>query len=160
MEIVNPFFVRVYRHCEDGQTDRPDEAISEPEIASGTSCPRNDAKQIPFFTAAVFCFILGLTSGAGVSYAAYEKDPIKATQSKTVAVTEELLQREGDVGPATPTIKHKDTSEFLLKQPYEQAVNEVKEGLGEGKEPWWESWFFWLDDGSEKAEDGRDPSHS
>ena len=152
MEIVNPFF-----------TAKDDPRLSEISgaVPARGFMPRagGRAKRGPL-TAAVFCFILGLTSGTGASYAAYEKDPIKATQSKTVAVTEELLQREGDVGPATPTIKHKDTSEFLLKQPYEQAVNEVKEGLGEGKEPWWESWFFWLDDGSEKAEDGRDPSHS
>jgi len=78
-------------------------------------------------------------------HASFEKDPIKETQSKTVPVTEELLTREGDVGPASPSFKMKDTERFLVKKPY----GEVDQGVvaesseDEYSTDWWEDWFSW-----------------
>lgn len=93
-----------------------------------------------------FCLTIGVQSVLGIQ----EEEPIKATQSDTVPVTEELLEREGDVGPASPTIKMEDTSQFLVKKPYERAEEEVESVPGDESRPWWKSWFFWLGE-EEKA---------
>lgn len=91
-------------------------------------------------------FIL-LSFGAGVECAAYDKDPIKSTQTEPVAVTEELLKREGEPGPASPTIAIEDTAEFLAKKPYESIIEEADEyQLEETDSPWWEDWFSWKED--------------
>jgi len=76
----------------------------------------------------------------------YEKEPIKKTQSNTVAVTDELLEREGQLGPASPTIKMASTSEFLVEKPYSKAEEEGEGKAGEIAKPWWERWFFWAGD--------------
>jgi hypothetical protein len=72
----------------------------------------------------------------------FEEDPIKKTESNVVAVTRELLEREGDVGPASPTIKMHDTSRFLVKEPYHDVDDEVGDDSATMKRPWWHRWFF------------------
>jgi len=79
------------------------------------------------------------------AYAVYEKEPIKRTKSDAVAVTKELLEREGDVGPATPTIKMADTSVFLTEKPHHAPTDDDEDQVSE-EEPWWERWFFWMED--------------
>jgi len=82
----------------------------------------------------------------------HEKEPIRSTQSDAVPVTEELLGREGDVGPPSPTMKTVDVSEFLVKKPYEKAEQEIETAPGEESRPWWKSWFFWLDEQKKSGE--------
>ena len=65
------------------------------------------------------CFVLSpRLCIAGVTN---EKDHIGATQTEGVPVTSELLNREGEPGPASPSFKMLDTSKFLLKKPYQEA---------------------------------------
>jgi hypothetical protein len=87
--------------------------------------------------------------------AAYEKEPIKKTQSDTVAVTQELLEREGQLGPSTPTMRMEHTEPFLTKVPLNDADEGALEEADKEGAPWWERWFFWVDeDREETAEDG------
>ena len=69
----------------------------------------------------VFSLLLLLGSLGGVGSASFEEDPIKKTQSAVVPVTSELLSREGEPGPASPTFKMSDTSGFFVKKPYQRA---------------------------------------
>ncbi len=75
-----------------------------------------------------------------------EKDPIGNTQSGVVPVTKELLTREGELGPASPTFKMDDTSRFLVKKPYEEVekymIGEVAESEGESTDTLWDDWFL------------------
>ena len=86
-------------------------------------------------------------------FAGHEEDPIKATQSGVVAVTKELLTREGEPGPASPTFKMSDTSIFLVKKPYQQAeiqdINKITVPGEEFSPTSWEDWFS----GEEESED-------
>ncbi|MBI4395200.1 MAG: hypothetical protein HY583_03275 [Candidatus Omnitrophica bacterium] len=102
---------------------------------------------------------LGLISIAwytSLSYAAYEKDPIKNTQSNVVPVTQELLTREGEPAPASPTFKMSDTSRFLVKEPYEVAeeAQELHHWDEESALSDWDSWFSW-EEGDEGSSDGQ-----
>ena len=93
-----------------------------------------------------------LAVGSNLVLAVQEEEPIKATQSDAVPVTEESLGREGDVGPPSPTMKTVDVSEFLVKKPYEKAEQEIETAPGEESRPWWKSWFFWLDEQKKSGE--------
>ena len=76
--------------------------------------------------------------------ATYDDDPVKSTQSKVVPVTKELLEREGELGPASPTYKMSDTSGFLVKKPYEEAeIEDLAKSLSMTAEEGWEDWFSW-----------------
>jgi hypothetical protein len=86
-----------------------------------------------------------LMTQTDVSFA-YDKDPVKSTQSDTVAVTDELLDREGQLGPASPTIKIPLITHFFSKTPFLNAEEEDESAAGEGDAPWWESWFQWMGD--------------
>ena len=80
---------------------------------------------------------------ATLAAASYEKDPVAATQSNVVPVTEELLNREGEPGPASPSFKMSDTARFLVKKPYQLADEEVT-GKIQGGFPsdLWDDRFF------------------
>ena len=62
-----------------------------------------------FFKLIILCFfwVLWFVQFASASF---EEDPVKDTQSKIVPVTQELLTREGEPGPASPSFKMSDTS--------------------------------------------------
>ena len=88
----------------------------------------------------IFCF----TGFSRLAMSSFDEDPVKATQSKVVAVTEELLTREGEPGPASPTYKMWDTSLFLVKKPYEEAEKkEMIQRMKEATPDLWNDWFFW-----------------
>ena len=89
-------------------------------------------------------FILCLMTAAGGVSASFREDPIEATQSDVVLVTDELLTREGEPGPASPTFKISDTARFLVKKPYEYVENEDETLSGEASDLW-EGWFSWGD---------------
>jgi hypothetical protein len=73
-----------------------------------------------------------------LAQAAYEKEPIKGTKSDTVAVTEELLKKEGQSGPASPT------GQFLDQQPYKEPGSDKPGRARKAYVPWWKRWFYWL----------------
>ena len=84
--------------------------------------------------------------------ASFEKDPIKETQTDPVPVTEELLAREGQTGPASPTFKIGNTAEFLVQKPYGNVeVGEQTERPKKEYSPWWEGWLFWKKDGENSS---------
>ena len=74
-----------------------------------------------------------------------KKDPIGDTQTKAVPITQELLTREGEPGPASPTYKMQDTAKFLVKKPYDQAEEEYLGGSQEGDQDsaLLDEWFSW-----------------
>lgn len=89
----------------------------------------------------VFCFNFIWFSRLGI--ASFEEDPIKATQSKIVPVTKELLTREGEPGPASPTYKIPDTSGFLVKKPYREVDKEKLDRKIRGApSDLWDDWLF------------------
>ena len=97
----------------------------------------------------VLClFFLSLTWCAGFAVASYEDDPIRKTQSDVVPVTKELLTREGELGPASPSFKMPDTSSFLIKKEYQEAeeVKQANDLLEEDSSEFGDDWFFWEDD--------------
>jgi hypothetical protein len=99
------------------------------------------------FVFSIFCW----GSVAINAFAGFEKDPLKETQSDTVPVTEELLTREGQAGPASPTYPMADTSGFLVQMPYEKA-EEYRAGEEEKEfsRHFWDRWFFWRRDDQQK----------
>jgi hypothetical protein len=84
------------------------------------------------------------------SLAGFDKDPLKDTQSDAVPVTEELLKREGQAGPASPTYPMVDTSGFLVKMPYGKAEEYETNDEKESSDHFWNRWFFWKKDEKEK----------
>lgn len=85
-----------------------------------------------------------------------EKDHIGATQTEGVPVTTELLNREGEPGPASPSFKMSDTSKFLVKKPYQEAEKLRMDPLAQsGEESLTDSsdeWFLGEEgDGSESV---------
>lgn len=87
---------------------------------------------------------------------AFNRDPVKETQSEGVPVTDEMLKREGQAGPASPTFQMKDTAKFLVKTPLEEKTgDEAKEVVQEEKTNWWDEWFSW---GGKKPKD-KNPSN-
>ena len=93
-------------------------------------------------------FFLCLVWYAGTAAAYSEEDPVKKTQSDVVPVTEELLTREGQLGPASPSFKMADTSSFLIKKEYQEAdeVWERDDLLEEDSSEFGDDWLFWEDD--------------
>lgn len=104
----------------------------------------NQVLKVGLWSVFFLCFI----RPTPVARASYEEDPVKTTQSNTVPVTDELLTREGEPGPASPTFKMSDTSGFLVKKPYEEAEdNMLDDKFEEGSSSaWWDDWFFWEGD--------------
>ena len=93
------------------------------------------------------CFSLYVSDIAHSGSASLEKDPIKATQTDPVPVTKELLTREGEPGPASPSFKASDTSSFLVKKPYQMPKeSEVDELSEESSSIWEDDWFFGEED--------------
>lgn len=97
----------------------------------------------------VICFSFLFLCSWGISYvclAANDKDPIEATQSGVVPVTKELLTREGEPGPASPSFKMTDTSGFLVKKPYQETekvdVGKGDESREESAGSTWDDWFL------------------
>ena len=88
-----------------------------------------------------FFFLLWMTAFMTNSFASYEKDPIKATQTKEVPVTKELLNREGEQGPASPSFKMESADRFLVKKPYEKVETGESGELEEETSHWWQDWF-------------------
>lgn len=96
-----------------------------------------------FLRLIILCFFWVLWH-AQVSSASFEKDPIKDTQSKVVPVTQELLTREGEPGPASPSFKMSDTSGFLVKKDYEEAdIHQADQWLEESQFSDADEWFSW-----------------
>ncbi|MBI1977910.1 MAG: hypothetical protein HYS55_04075 [Candidatus Omnitrophica bacterium] len=77
--------------------------------------------------------------------ASFDRDPIEETQTKVVPVTQELLTREGEPGPASPTYKVSDTARFLVKKPYEEVEKSILDDLSGEEEGVVseEDWFSW-----------------
>ncbi len=99
------------------------------------------------------CFLFWCLSGSfHFCVAVGEKDPIKDTQSGVVPVTDELLTREGEPGPASPSFKATDTSIFLVKKPYEGIEKHILDGMLKQEEKHldnsWDDWFL----GTEESE--------
>ncbi len=95
-------------------------------------------------TAGIFaCVVCAFPCSGGASF---ERNPVKETQSNVVPVTEEMLNREGQLGPASPTFKIQDTAKFMVKKPInESAEPDDKIGKEEEKGSWWDQWFSWGD---------------
>ena len=109
---------------------------------------RMDNKQV--FKRRFFFLVLFGICYANIVMASFEKDPIKATQSNVVPVTEELLTREGELGPASPSFKMSDSSLFLVKKPYEMVERNELEALKEDtSSAVLDDWFFWEGDREE-----------
>ncbi len=104
-------------------------------------------RQLTVFAFLIFCSCLVI----GSAWAGFDKDPLKETQSDAVPVTEELLTREGQAGPASPTYPMADTSGFLVQMPYEKA-DEYRAGEEEeeSSDHFWNRWFFWKKDDKQK----------
>lgn len=67
----------------------------------------------------LFILILLVAADTSSSYGDFKRNPIKETQTEPVPVTEELLTREYEQGPASPSFKMFDTtSGFFAKKPY------------------------------------------
>ncbi len=85
-------------------------------------------------------------------YGAFQRDYVKETQTDPVAVTEELLTRESESGPASPSFKMKDTSTFMGEKPYgnqkkEEFLDETSDSETDFSTENWDDWFH-----SEKEE--------
>ena len=102
-------------------------------------------KRLIVFAFSIFCWGLIVAN----AFAGFDKDPLKETQSAAVPVTEELLTREGQAGPASPTYPMADTSGFLVQMPYEKAEEYRADGEKEESSHFWDRWFFWRKDEKE-----------
>ncbi len=86
-----------------------------------------------------------------------ERDPIKHTQTDPVAVTEELLAREYESGPASPSFKMNDTSGFMAKKPYDFLKHQdLIETENQANEENWDDWFLSEENGDEKSTEAID----
>ena len=99
----------------------------------------------------ICCFYLMV----GNAWAGFDKDPLKETQTDAVPVTEELLTKEGQSGPASPTYPMADTSRFLVKSPYGKAEEYRTDEEEESSGHFWNRWFFWKK--GEKREETPEP---
>lgn len=103
------------------------------------------------------CLFLGLFGFLSLLHAASigEKDPVRETQTTPVPVTEELLNREGgDPGPASPSFKLKDSTDFFSREHdgLEEELAEITGEESEEPEEFGEDWLFWEKD-EENSED-------
>ena len=105
----------------------------------------------------VICLSLICLISSNYGFASVKEDPIKATQTDVVPITDELLTREGETGPASPTLRMEDTSKFLTKKPYQKAEEQTDtDELKNTSSKAWDDWFSW-EEGDETASDsGRD----
>ena len=104
----------------------------------------------------IFFFVFCLHLIATDARAGFDKDPLKETQSGSVPVTEELLTKEGQSGPASPTYPMADTSHFLVKSPYGKAEEyRTDDEERESSDHFWNRWFFWKK--NEKQQEMREP---
>lgn len=70
-----------------------------------------------------FVLLLVMTFNVPSSYCDFKRNPIKETQTDPVPVTEELLSREYDQGPASPSFKMPDTTAgFFAKKPFDHIL--------------------------------------
>ena len=107
-----------------------------------------DMYKSPIFVGAILFLILCLVCFSQLGLASFDdEDPVKATQSKVVPVTKELLTREGEPGPASPTYKMSDTSRFLVKKPYQKVDKEELDRIIRGTpSDLGDDWFFLEED--------------
>lgn len=70
-----------------------------------------------------FILLLLVNLNPSSSYGDFKRNPIKETQTDPVPVTQELLTRESELGPASPSFKMSDTtSGFFAKKPYDHIL--------------------------------------
>ncbi len=84
-----------------------------------------------------------------------EREPIKNTQTDPVLVTEELLKRESESGPASPSFKIGDTTTgFFARKPFDkQALEDLLEiNLDQKDESLNEDVSDWFDASDEQVE--------
>ena len=87
------------------------------------------------------------------SYGAFQRDYVKETQTDPVAVTEELLTRESEAGPASPSFKMTDTSLFFVKEPFDDETLEFLDvNLDPEPEVSAENWDDWFRTSEEDVE--------
>jgi len=122
------------------------------------SAQKKERAKFPVFGAGLFliCFTF-----APFGYAASigEKEPIKETQTTPVPVTDELLNREGEPGPASPSFKFKDSADFFFPDPYltDEELEEVDGQRLEEAEGLDEDWLFWEQEGEDSENSGYEP---
>lgn len=94
-----------------------------------------------------------MTIGPNAAYAdSFKRNPIKDTQTQTVAVTEEMLKTEGQKGPASPTFKMEDSSKFLVQKPVQKAEEKTIEETAKSSSSWWDDWFTWKEEPKDEAD--------
>ena len=79
------------------------------------------------------------------SFSSFDRDPVKDTQTQPVPVTQELLARDSESGPASPTFKMNDTEVFMAKKPYHLLQEEDQEeewNEEDVTEQTWNQWFL------------------
>lgn len=98
------------------------------------------------FLKTTFILFVCLALKASFGYGSFDRDPVKDTQTNPVAVTQELLTRDSETGPASPTFKMSDTSGFLVMKPYDLIPNQnfleensIEESGFDGD--YWNDWF-------------------
>ncbi len=70
-----------------------------------------------------------------------DRTPIKDTQTDPVPVTPELLNRESESGPASPTFKMPDTSIFFSGKPYDYLDKDLSDSKIDSSIDVSEDWF-------------------
>ena len=108
-------------------------------------------KQILVGLIGLFFVYMTVSSKFSIAGIEQEKDHISSTQSGVVLVTSELLNREGEPGPASPSFRMPDTSKFLVKKPYEGAeklsMHELAQLEEESLNTSSDEWFLGEEDG-------------
>ncbi len=95
----------------------------------------------------VLILFVCLIMQTSLAYGEFKRDPVKETQTDPVAVTQELLNRESESGPASPSFKMSDTtSGFFAKKPYDHILKQELFGDDSDQETGllnddWEDWF-------------------
>jgi len=91
--------------------------------------------------ATIFLFELVLCSGLALA-SQLDPNPIRDTQSKVVAVTEENIKDEGKAGAPAPTFRlvH-DSGKFLVKDPLEEVMEEKEKALPAWQESMGVEWY-------------------
>ncbi len=84
-----------------------------------------------------------------------KRDPIKETQTTPVPVTDELLNREGEPGPASPSFKLKDSADFFSREPAVSGdkLGDIKEEKQKEASSLGTDWLFWEKDKEGNQED-------
>ena len=95
----------------------------------------------PIFKNAVFLTLFYFSLVPLMCGAVGDRNPIKDTQTDVVAVTQELLTREGEPGPSSPTFKMSDTSLFFSRKPFEYLDKDLSDSKINSLSDEWEDWF-------------------